>query len=650
MINNAEGIDKIKLKKPCYYSYICDATINSPVSGIKRIHKISKRYRIPVTWVVNLRTSQLLKEILKDYVAEGDSIIFKLQSPNYIYDNPGMELAHLNLHTLDSIEKYSSLIHEQIKGIKEVFGDIKINTAVLSIRNPFFIEALIKEGFDAVWGLNPNENYEDPTIKHLSSAVKNKKLINFIEKYHNKMNKIGEIFDSGFAPSGSYITTSKGEPDLSSEEYNIKCYEMPRISQSAPYDNQANSQLSKNIIFLELCSRDILRSYYSKKPTLFSLLSLEAQKSRLITGQNISYWKKIVDDHILNAYFNTNLKSGSANSNSIPYLINQFQAANEVEMTMANNSVRIPKEIEEFEIILDKFFSLIRDYKEKGLLTPVVISNYVEDVKRATKLNNFMDSTNSSRSSSSNSRGPVLVKYYYVRDKLVKNIEYYKNIFKAVERRKYYYKRLKYLIRRIFGVIRYEDIPEQFPRFNWVYPPLFVFQNRFTKAYFKLYKFGRTPKYMADNKENRRNSLFNGRIIIPDRVYNYTQYPAMKINPSKYPKIKSLDFGDTNLNEDLAKDLSEMSEEYRGHLNLEIFSSRDMPFPIIILNKRSSMKEYNTIKVKINPISIPNYNSTKNSPTIEEMQNDSFISPDFIFLFLYLKKGLNKLNINFEKI
>ena len=111
-----------------------------------------------------------------------------------------------------------------------------------------------------------------------------------------------------------------------------------------------------------------------------------------------------------------------------------------------------------------------------------------------------------------------------------------------------------------------------------------------------------------------------------------------------------MDFGDTNLKEGPAKDAAEMSEEYRGHLNLEIFSSRDMPFPIIILNKRSSMKEYNTIKVKINPISISNYNSTKNSLTIEDMQNDSFISPDFIFLFLYLKKGLNKLNINFEKI
>lgn len=292
------------------FSFVSDATVKSPASGIQLIHEITSKHQIPVNWVVNFRTCQIFSDLFDKYHKEnGDELIFQIQSTDPIMDNPGMEDYRQDLENINKIDEYRKMIKNQKEIIQKIHPWAQLKIASLTILNNNFIEALKQEDFIGVWG------------------------IDWEKKKQNKYRIEG-------APKGVYRI---------GESFNIPVPEKN-------FDDVTNYDKYK-LVAIEKTTKDLIKSLYSKKEGIYSFESLNIQKKGICSSENIGYWKRLLKQYENNLKYNP----------IIPII--QNQPAHELEFTMQNNSLRFPYQIKDATEMLDQFLNYIRSNNTIKILT-----------------------------------------------------------------------------------------------------------------------------------------------------------------------------------------------------------------------------------------------------------------------------------------
>ncbi|MBD3351695.1 MAG: hypothetical protein GF364_09445 [Candidatus Lokiarchaeota archaeon] len=302
MSNKALKISKkeANIQAKAQYCLVSRASRRNPTKGIRLINKITSEYKIPVNWIINLKTVEVYHEFFDKYhQKKGDQLIFELQTRDSIMNNPGMEKYHISLDKINDKMKYKNLITEQTEKIKQILPWADFKVARLYPKNEAFTDALRLTGFSAVWGIEWNYVSNNP---------------DFLEGI----------------PFGVFPLRNK--------------YGLPISHQMA---NKEKNQMKSQLYAMENTFKDINRCYNSKTTSIYSSNLVQIQKQRICTANNIRYLKNLIEIYLNNTQYNK----------LVPLI--QHIPADEMEFTMLNNSARYPFEIHEAEIILNKFFEYI---------------------------------------------------------------------------------------------------------------------------------------------------------------------------------------------------------------------------------------------------------------------------------------------------
>ena len=310
------------------YSFVSDATRNSPATGVKRIAKIVHNNNIPISWVVNQKTAQNLKDIFIEFIEKyNDDFIFKLQSENQLFDNRGMESKWLSFDKIDNFEKYLQLLNSQKANIEKILGIKHIRIAQLTTTNIKYIDALKSANFDAIWG------------------------VDFINDTNDQNNKKTMKYNKG-APFGIYNINNH--------------YYIPENNKSSKKNEGMNYRNS--MIALEKSFMDINKGFFSNKPQKYTSELLEICKEGICDQNNIGFLKNMIDQYVNNAKYN-----------KIITMVHH-QAAHEMEFTTTNNFIQLPAEIDDMAIVLDKTFKYIKKHDKINIVSlNEMVSLFKED-------------------------------------------------------------------------------------------------------------------------------------------------------------------------------------------------------------------------------------------------------------------------------
>lgn len=417
------------------YCLVSEITSRSPTVGIQNINKITEQQNIPVTWIVTARFAEIYKDLLTEFHRnKGDQVMFQLESEDALLDNPGMEKYQQPLGNINNQEIYQSMIADQKKAMERVLPWAEINIATRSPNNIHYFRALKSEGFQAIWGFC--WEYQDPDI----------------------------LARTGL-PLGSFKLDLNSNTPLCNDDHL----------------NQIKEEDSDPISAIQRYSVDINRAYYTKKPEIYSLKSLEAQKKKLIEMDNVEYWKKITDDY----------RKNSNNSTYGPII--QYQSPNEFEFTMLNSGYRHPHEIEELQSIYDLYFHYIKN------LSDVKVSTLPELFQSGSELRNH-----------------AIPKYFYVEDRLKKSKSHQDLIRSFSYKRDYHLKRAIFLFKRMLGKAGNKDrVPKQ-PKNGINFPPIFLYQDNCTQLIYEI-----------DNAKDLFIRPSRQFIYREDRIMRWKRYPII---------------------------------------------------------------------------------------------------------------------------
>ncbi|MCO5240672.1 MAG: hypothetical protein M9904_11520 [Chitinophagaceae bacterium] len=107
----------------------------------------------------------------------------------------------------------------------------------------------------------------------------------------------------------------------------------------------------KGLVSVEWTSRDLLKSFHTEAPTIYSSDPNDVGRSGLCSGADITYWKTFFDNYIRNI-----------SSNRFVFF-QQHQEAHEMEYGDVCKSYS-PEEIDEAEKMLDAFFAYVKSYDD----------------------------------------------------------------------------------------------------------------------------------------------------------------------------------------------------------------------------------------------------------------------------------------------
>jgi len=454
------------------YILVSNATIRNPISGIKLLHNIASKYKIPVNWIVNLRTIELYRDFFNEFHQKNnDDLIFQLQPNDPILENPGMEEKKPNFNTWNNVDDFTKLIHTQKENIIKLLPWAKLNTAYLNIYSNSYLKALKNKGFIAIYGTRWKiDNYYKKNITGL--------------------------------PIGTYKSSEYFYIPTKNTQFEFICFD--------------NSTLDFN------------RVYHSGK-SYYNFHSLYLQKKKILTKNNINYWKKLIDIYRKNTKYNK--------------LINiiQYEPANELEFSMQNNHFRFPSEVEEVQLILDKIFQYISNQ-------PDIITYSISNLSQIIYNNSNLD---------------MGINYLYLDNFVIPNKEYQILIRSKKFRKQIFKEKIYYGIKKLLRKSNADDKPEIWPKNGKIFPTIFVYQDSFTQMLF----------YPDNPKSKLKRNVDDIIITRPFKQFFYRNNWIFKRN--YFPLIKNY-----SIQEELNKKI----------INLEIQCSYDINWGVLLNQKCNSIE------------------------------------------------------------
>lgn len=235
-----------------YFSFISSAYYlekkwgnGMPLEGIKRVAEIAHANKVPVTWLVNARSSKEAAALFTQYHEQyGDDVGFILTANEADAARWGGESMYIRNMPKEKLKKW---VDAELAEIKKNLPWATITIAGSGYRSRAMVEVFESAGIKAMWGSCWEQTNTDG------------------------------ISDRG-APWGFYYI-------------NRDAYKTP-------------STANGGLVSVEWTARDLNNAFREGKPEVYSTDPNDVERSGLAANRNIDYWKGLVSQYRRNTKFN----------------------------------------------------------------------------------------------------------------------------------------------------------------------------------------------------------------------------------------------------------------------------------------------------------------------------------------------------------